>query len=769
MLSSILECERIRKLLHLGERAPAGDGSVRSSGLQSALRHAKAAHVVVLVLLDRELLGRLFGKSALLQLDKDMDACLRQSLPEALRNDAQRATVLGLAPGELLAVWPDGSKGQAEGAEAAYSLKTLAQSAMRRRVFQWTGQRVRIGVAHELAALPESAPAERVLEYARKAQRMARQNPDLAGLNLRRDFREIVRTGQVGIAYQPIADTASGSVHGWEALSRGPASGRAASPLVLFDLAEELGEITALETLCRERALDSLGPLASNQKIFLNSHPLSLADPAYSPGPLLQALYARGVSPRNAVLEFGGGQNAADMDIFLRNLERCREIGLGLALGLGGVGDANLLTVAGVQPDYVKLDMALTRKVETCPSKRALVETLLDFAGRIRAEPVAEGVERESTARLLASMGVRLMQGFLFGAPDNPKPGLGASLRGLRPFQAEPTEAASCSRPVGHIMDPPRVVDPETEVGAVRELFEADETCNSLVAAEDGRPEGLVTRGLLHRQLSTKFGLDLFVNRAVRLIMDERPLMVEAATPVEQAAHQAMDRDSHLAFEDIVVTENGRLAGVVTVKKLMETLAAIQVEMAKGANPLTGLPGNITLEQELAGRIAAGRAFEIVYADLDNFKVYNDTYGFKNGDEIIKLCSQVLTHAVRRRGGPESMLCHVGGDDFVVITPAGTAEALCVSALRCFKRLVRNCYCVGDRERGWIEAVGRDGAKGRFPLVALSLAVLDVDGPCALKHLGERAARVKKQAKAVEGNCWVREGSLEGRPSLCDS
>jgi EAL domain-containing protein (putative c-di-GMP-specific phosphodiesterase class I)/GGDEF domain-containing protein len=759
MLASILTRDRLRRWLPFGQGSarPAGGRSTPAKLLEPLLRQVSAVHLAVFAILDQDLLARLFGSQTLHQLDDDLEKQLVRNLPEALGDAAGRAEVVPLGDGARLAAWPCSEDESDPGAEAAFSLKTMVQSGLRRNSFQWTGQRLGVGVAHERARLPEGGAAAAALRRAEQLRRLALRNPDMAVLGLRRDFRDILHTRRVAIAYQPIVDIAERCVHGWEALSRGSRSQRLASPLVLFELAEELGEIEALETLCRERALDELGPLAGRQKIFLNSHPLTLADAEFSSGPLLQALYARSVSPGNAVLEFGASQAAADMDVFLRNLQRCRETGLGLALGLGGASDPRLLTVARIRPDYLKLDRSLTRDLESSPDQRALVASFLDFAARIDAAVVAEGVEREEQAELLASMGVRLVQGYRFGAPDNPKPGVPADLGRFRAFRPERTEAVSCSQPVGELAEPARVASPDTEVGDIRRVFEQDETVNSLVVAEDDRPVGLVTRGLLHRQLATRFGQDLFVNRAVRLIMDERPLALDRATPVEQAAHQAMDREGDKAFEDIVVTEDGRLLGVATVKKLMETLASIQVEMAKGANPLTGLPGNITLEQDLSALLAEGRPFEIVYADLDNFKVYNDVYGFQSGDEIIRLCAQTLSHAVARRGGPEAMLRHVGGDDFVVIAEPGRAPRLCESALRCFKRLVRNCYCAEDAARGWIEAVGRDGEPGRFPLVALSLAVVAVDGPCTLHHLGERAAKAKKRAKAVEGNCWVGE------------
>ena len=184
--------------------------------------------------------------------------------------------------------------------------------------------------------------------------------------------------------------------------------------------------------------------------------------------------------------------------------------------------------------------------------------------------------------------------------------------------------------------------------------------------------------------------------------------------------------------------------------------------MAKGTNPLTGLPGNVAIEQEVESRIAQNRKFSIIYADLDNFKVYNDTYGFKNGDGVIKLAADIMSWATRKHAGQEARLCHIGGDDFVLITSPESVEKICRSIHRCFGRLVNRCYCPEDRTRGWIKARGRDGKERNYPLISISLGVIEICGQCSLMEIGERAAHVKKFAKSRPGNSVA----IDRRPPL---
>ena len=280
----------------------------------------------------------------------------------------------------------------------------------------------------------------------------------------------------------------------------------------------------------------------------------------------------------------------------------------------------------------------------------------------------------------------------------------------------------------------------------------------AVVVVRGERPIGLVMNHHLDKALSSQYGLALYYNRPVSLIMDPSPLYAEAATAVENVAREAMKRPRAKVFDHIVVTGRGSLVGVVSVQHMMDVIATAQVEMAKGMNPLSGLPGNVAIELEMERRCNSGSPFAVIYADLDNFKVYNDTYGFKNGDQIILMLARIMSWAVRRHGGrPRDFTGHIGGDDLVIMCEQDSAERICLAITRCFGRLVRRCYMPSDRDRGWIECKGREGETRKFPLVSVSLAIVDCVGMCDLAALGHRAAAMKKYAKSIEGNSWVRD------------
>jgi diguanylate cyclase (GGDEF)-like protein len=218
-----------------------------------------------------------------------------------------------------------------------------------------------------------------------------------------------------------------------------------------------------------------------------------------------------------------------------------------------------------------------------------------------------------------------------------------------------------------------------------------------------------------------------------------------------------MHREPFKLYDHIIVTKGGYIAGVVSVQKMLDAMARVQVEMAKGANPLTGLPGGVAMEREIESRSATAESISVIYIDLDHFKAYNDSYGFEAGDRMLRLLAQIMVWSARRHGNQNHFVGHIGGDDFVVVTTPEKAERVCLGVIRCFKRLVRHLYRQEDLEKGFVEVKGRDGQPAQLPLVSVSLGIVDSAGSLDLKEIGRRAAEIKRYAKSIPGSVYVRD------------
>ncbi|HZD23423.1 MAG TPA: diguanylate cyclase, partial [Acidimicrobiia bacterium] len=152
-----------------------------------------------------------------------------------------------------------------------------------------------------------------------------------------------------------------------------------------------------------------------------------------------------------------------------------------------------------------------------------------------------------------------------------------------------------------------------------------------------------------------------------------------------------------------------------------------RTQAARDLSPLTGLPGNFKITAEIENAIKEGREFALVHGDLDNFKAFNDHYGFMRGDEVIRFCGTCLTEAASSLGIDAAFVGHIGGDDFVALIPPSVAESYCKEVIERFDDGILDLYDTADALRGYIEVVDRRGERFAFPVVSLSLGVASTD------------------------------------------
>ena len=184
-----------------------------------------------------------------------------------------------------------------------------------------------------------------------------------------------------------------------------------------------------------------------------------------------------------------------------------------------------------------------------------------------------------------------------------------------------------------------------------------------------------------------------------------------------------------------------------------------RVEVDASLSPLTRLPGNLAIEAELRRRIETHAPFAVLYLDLDNFKAFNDVYGFTHGDEAIQLVASSAVDVVRRRGTPKDFVGHIGGDDFIIVTLPDRAEEIAREIIDMFDREIRKLYNARDLGHGYIETRDRRGTLNRYPIMSLSVAIISNEQRKLDNYaqIGEAAAELKRYAKSIGGSVYVKD------------
>ena len=174
-------------------------------------------------------------------------------------------------------------------------------------------------------------------------------------------------------------------------------------------------------------------------------------------------------------------------------------------------------------------------------------------------------------------------------------------------------------------------------------------------------------------------------------------------------------------------------------------------------SPLTGLPGNVQIQAEIKKYFVAKKNFAMIYIDLDNFKAYNDLYGFLKGDEIIKFTAKTIIKNINTAIYEESFVGHIGGDDFVAIVPETNYDEICQNIIADFDTNILKYFADKDVEKGYMEVENRKGVLEQFPLTSISIGVVEVKkGRFAnILEIGEAGAGVKHLAKTIQGSTYV--------------
>lgn len=588
--------------------------------------------------------------------------------------------------------------------------------------------------------IQESGRSSEYLLYAavKEAFLLNKSEPDPHFFARREEVIHIIKETDkyLKAAFQPIIESRSGEVFGFEALARIPGSTVFSSIADLFPFAEKIGQLYPIETRCRRQAIISYPSVGRNKEmLFLNINPQILIDPEFASGYTKKLLLDLNLAPSDVVLEITERSAIEDFATFRDALDHYRAQGYLIALDDVGAGYSSLQSVAELHPDFLKVDRSLIAGVNADPIKWALLETFVTFSKRIGCRIIAEGVETEAEMRTVVQLGVDYIQGFFVAKPSFTRASINpAVMEILDPTQRIQTNDQS---QIISLIEPFPLFSALTQVNVVESYFREHPNQYLVGITDDSRLVGVVQRDRLFAALGTRYGVPLFSDRSVPIIMDKNPLIVEDTTPLEVMSCIAMQRPDAQLYDGIIVASQQKPIGILSVAKLMKAMTERQIQIARGANPLTGLPGNLSIDHEIRRNLEQVLSFGLIYVDLNKFKYYNDLYGFQQGDVVIKMLSEILQNSASVTT-EELFVGHIGGDDFIVICSTFELEKLAFHILIQFQE---SCKLLPGTE---------------YLSVALAGIIINTsDQGWTPLSVSERAAQIKKEVKAIGGNSFM--------------
>jgi EAL domain-containing protein (putative c-di-GMP-specific phosphodiesterase class I)/GGDEF domain-containing protein len=574
------------------------------------------------------------------------------------------------------------------------------------------------------------------------------------------ELQDILDKKKISTVFQPVVSLVDATVLGYEALSRGPQGSVLERPDALFGAATSHDLNWELEYICRAKALENAKNMLSDKMIFINVDPKIINDPRFSKGQTREMLDNFRANAGNIIFEITEKTAIEDYMSFCRILDNYTSQGYKIAIDDAGSGYSGLRMLAQTHPHFIKVDMDLVRNIDKDGLKQALMEALNDFSVTSNSKIIAEGIETEEELATLIRLGVPYGQGFFLQRPVAGFSEISSEVRQIILEKNERKKRQSTytplTMPIGEITQPSTYLAPSVPGVKALEYFNTYPSVHAIPVVQNGQPVGLLMKNKFLASLATQYGVAVYMNRPISMLMDRNPLVMDYDTPLEVVSRSAISRKDDDIYDYILITKDTQYHGVVTIKRLLEKTTQLELNRAKHSNPLTGLPGNVMIEGELNKLPKETGEYAVLYFDLDNFKSYNDVYGFEKGDKIIFHTAELIQRQLGE-WGVDKFFGHIGGDDFVaIVRGSGEVAKLCEKIIAEFDGKIGDFYNDSDKQRGFIYAKNRRGQQEEFPLISISIAVVtnrchSYLNPAALT---EAAALLKKKCKLTWQSCY---------------
>ena len=291
----------------------------------------------------------------------------------------------------------------------------------------------------------------------------------------------------------------------------------------------------------------------------------------------------------------------------------------------------------------------------------------------------------------------------------------------------------------------------EEIIGEIREIFKEEKEYRFKVIKDSQLEKALDSIPVLF--IINEDGMDMDIVAACRAIRSDddnniTPVIVLSSN--REKEHKLSVLSEHVEYYVNKPMDKDYL--YYTVKNLLRL-----INTNRTISPLTGLPGNVQIQAELKKRLVNKDTFSVLYLDLDNFKAYNDVYGFLKGDEIIKFTANTILRNVHVGTTVDNFVGHIGGDDFIAIVDNNCYEEICQNIILEFDKGVKAYFTEEDLQRGFLEVPNRKSVIEQFPITSISIGVVvvDTDKYSNILEIGEVGAQVKHIAKTTMGSSYA--------------
>lgn len=566
------------------------------------------------------------------------------------------------------------------------------------------------------------------------------------------------RVDSVDHAFQPIVDINNGLTIGFEVLLRDVDKAGFRMIPDFFDQAFKDNVLFSVDLALRKKAVEKFKKIEhfEKYKLFYNIDGRLWNSPDFRPGTADSYWSLSGLKPFSLCFEISEQQIMSIDEGMLNLRDFFKSKGYKIAVDDCGAGFSGLQTMYYAEPDFVKIDRFFTHDVAKNPKKRIYVSSIVNISHSTGSMVIAEGVETAKDYYKCREIGCDYVQGYFVARPTKDLSELKSQYEQVKELR-ETDRRKHTSDDSEYINIQMNRLEPMLYTTTAFDVFtrfrKMDDYGIVPIINANGEPLGVITEKSFKAFTYSRYGRELLQNRAItedlKRFFVKTPI-ADIRTPVERILELYSQDDD---IEGIIIIDNMKYVGFMDANSLLKALNEKNLHMARDLNPLSKLPGNIIISEYISNSLSdAENSYSLVYFDFDNFKPFNDYNGFRRGDRVILLFSQILR---QRQDNADIFLAHIGGDDFFMgirnLSLEDTQREV-TSIIRKFSNDVRGFYDKEDLDAGYIISKDREDNERKFPLLTVSAIVIHMppgrQESIMVDEIDEILATNKKKAKA---------------------
>ena len=558
---------------------------------------------------------------------------------------------------------------------------------------------------------------------------------------------------KVDFAFQPIVNVKSGNLFAVEALLRNfKEAGNFHSIYNLFDDAFHEGVLYQLDLELRHKALEKFAKLdIPNIQLFYNLDHRLMYMPDFSNGNTALILEKLDLDKKSICFELSERGTLRDPSTITTMVNRYKQEGYDIAIDDFGTGVAGLQLLYYAEANFIKIDRFFINNIQSDAKKRLFCSSIINMAHIMGMRVIAEGIESKEEYYTCKDLGVDLLQGYFIQKPK-------IELEKIKTKYEEIAILFKNDRRFfsTNLLDKGKIelIKPLQDNTSLHDLFLyfKENPENSFVPIIDNLNTlcGVIYEKDIKKISYSQFGIALAKNDNDNTKI-QRFIKHTVSAEITWGVDKILEIYNMNKYNSngIYITKNNKYFGFLSVNDLLDISYNRNLEMAEDQNPLTRLPGNKKIEEYLLNAFSSDKTFYIVYFDFNDFKPFNDHYGFRQGDRAILLFATLL----KAQSKKNNFIAHIGGDDFFLGFSDIEYEEVYKTIdkiQKSFINKVKELYSKTDQENGYIKAKDRFGIDRKFNLLGVAAAIVSISKNMKKDNFDLMLGQIKKDSKKVK-------------------